>query len=83
VGRAHKKNTPDIDLGPHNGAKAGVSRRHARFVLENDSWFLEDLGSTNGTYLNGGRIAPNQKMPVKKGDKVRFGQIELEFNLEE
>jgi len=83
VGRAHKQSTPDIDLGPHNGAKAGVSRRHARFVQEKDSWFLEDLGSTNGTYLNGERISPNQKMVVKKGDKVRFGQIELEFNLEE
>jgi len=83
VGRAHKKSTPDIDLGPHDGAKAGVSRQHARFIKENGTWYLEDLGSTNGTFLNGGRIAPNKKMAIKKGDKVRFGQIELEFGLED
>jgi serine/threonine-protein kinase len=83
VGRAHKKSTPDIDLGPHDGAKAGVSRQHARFVKENGTWYLEDLGSTNGTFLNGGRIAPNKKTAIKKGDTVRFGQIELEFGLED
>jgi pSer/pThr/pTyr-binding forkhead associated (FHA) protein len=34
----------------------GVSRKHARIVLENDQYFLEDAGATNGTFLNGGRV---------------------------
>ena len=82
VGRAHKKSTPDIDLAPHQGAQAGVSRRHARLLRENDQWYLEDLGSTNGTFLNGTKVSPHEKIIIKKGDKVRFGQIELEFGLE-
>jgi len=83
VGRAHKKSTPDIDLAPHGGTKAGVSRQHGRLLRENDQWYLEDLGSTNGTFLNGTKIAPHQKTAIKKGDKLRFGQIELEFELEQ
>jgi len=82
VGRAHKKSSPDIDLAPHDGAKAGVSRRHARLIREKNQWYLEDLGSTNGTFLNGSRVSPHEKIIIKKGDKVRFGQIELEFGLE-
>ncbi len=82
VGRAHKNNIPDIDLGPHGGTKAGVSRRHSRLLRENNEWFVEDLGSTNGTFVNGAKIPPNKKTAVKKGDVLRFGQIELEFTLE-
>jgi serine/threonine protein kinase len=81
VGRAYKKSTPDIDLGPHGGIQAGVSRRHSRFVRKGSDWFVEDLGSTNGTFVNGAKIPSNQLASVKKGDKIRFGQIELEFRL--
>lgn len=83
VGRAHKKSAPDIDLGPYDGAKAGVSRRHARLLRETGKWYLEDLDSTNGTFLNGVKIAPHQKTAIHKGDVIRFGQIELEFGLEQ
>lgn len=82
VGRAHKANVPDIDLAPHGGTKAGVSRRHSRLVRENNNWFVEDLGSTNGTFLNGTKIEAHKKVAVNKGDVLRFGQIEVEFGLE-
>lgn len=81
IGRAHKSMVPDINLTPHGGTKAGVSRRHGRLFREEEQWYLEDLGSTNGTFLNGSRLQPNQAVPVKEGDILRFGQIELEFGI--
>lgn len=47
------------------------SARHARFFLSEGTWFIEDLQSTNGTYVNGGRI--DHPIPVNSGDEVRIG----------
>ena len=48
-----------------------ASGQHARFRVAHGLWYLEDLGSTNGTWLNGRRI--NGPQPLKKGDKVKIG----------
>ncbi|MGB5986414.1 MAG: FHA domain-containing protein, partial [Desulfobacterales bacterium] len=48
-----------------------VSRRHARFLMRDDNVFIEDLGSTNGTFLNGERISSPQQL--RKGDVITFG----------
>lgn len=48
-----------------------VSGHHARFKIAHGLWFVEDLGSTNGTWLNGRRFHAPQRL--KKGDKVRIG----------
>lgn len=50
-----------------------VSRLHAAFVWEEDGWVLEDLGSSNGTFLNGQRVVERQR--VRAGDQVRFGAV--------
>lgn len=49
-----------------------VSRRHARFFLQNDNILVEDLGSTNGTFLNGERIASPQQL--RPGDVITLGE---------
>ena len=50
---------------------AEISRRHARFVLQAGGYVLEDLGSTNGTFVNGRRISgPHALQP---GETIRFG----------
>ena len=49
-----------------------VSRRHARFFLRDESVFIEDLGSTNGTFLNGERISSPQQL--RSGDSITFGE---------
>jgi len=48
-----------------------ASGQHARFQVAHELWFVEDLGSTNGTWLNGRRILAAQRLT--KGDKVRIG----------
>lgn len=54
-----------------------VSRRHARVFIENEAWFIEDLGSGNGTVVNGQRIA--SRMPLKHEDRIKLGPILFRF----
>lgn len=49
-----------------------ISRRHARFLLQEDNVIIEDLGSTNGTFLNGQRISTPQQL--RAGDVITFGE---------
>ncbi|HEX4614090.1 MAG TPA: FHA domain-containing protein, partial [Urbifossiella sp.] len=51
-----------------------VSRVHAELVPADDGWLLRDLGSSNGTFVNGGRIGRTGRQ-VRKGDAVAFGRI--------
>ncbi|HEX6230732.1 MAG TPA: FHA domain-containing protein [Actinomycetota bacterium] len=54
-----------------------VSQVHARLYGEDGGWFVEDLGSTNGTFLNDRRVAA--PAPVHAGDVVRVGKTLLEL----
>lgn len=58
-----------------------ISRTHAAIVHEEDAFFLQDLHSKNGTYLNGERLAPGEKSekPLKHGDRIRLNHVEFEF----
>ena len=58
----------------------GVSRQHARIQLAGGIAFVEDLGSKNGTWVNGSRI--ETKAPLHDGDKIRFGMATLTFRLQ-
>ncbi len=49
-----------------------VSRRHARVVVEASVWYLEDLGSSNGTHLNGVRVP---RLALRAGDLVTLGSV--------
>jgi pSer/pThr/pTyr-binding forkhead associated (FHA) protein len=49
-----------------------ASSHHARFQVAHNIWFIEDLGSTNGTWLNGRRFRAPQHL--KKGDKIKIGR---------
>jgi pSer/pThr/pTyr-binding forkhead associated (FHA) protein len=48
-----------------------ASTQHARFQVAHGLWYMEDLGSTNGTWLNGRRFHTAQRL--KKGDKIKIG----------
>ncbi len=77
VGRSdpNTQNDPDIDLAPHGALDHGVSRVHACLQRSEDSLAVIDLGSVNGTYLNGQRLTPNQPHEVNDGDEIRFGKL--------
>ncbi len=54
-----------------------VSTRHARIAAANDQWFVEDLGSTNGTYIGSQRLS--QPTTLQLGSQVRIGKTTLEL----
>jgi hypothetical protein len=52
----------------------GISRRHAIFSWENGRWCIEDLDSTNGTYVNGVAVKSKQKQALNVGDKLSISR---------
>ena len=54
-----------------------ASSKHARLIPQGDVMVLEDLGSTNGTYLNGEPLRGPQ--PLHAGDRIRIGDSEFSF----
>ena len=54
-----------------------VSRKHARIFFRNDEYYIEDLGSTNGTYVNGIRVV---KCALRKNDLIYIGGVKVLFN---
>jgi hypothetical protein len=72
---------PDIDLD-QDDPEAKVSRRHARIQFLNNQFLIEDLGSTNGTFVNRGpRLTPGAKQPLNNGDEIIVGKTFLKFVL--
>jgi CRP-like cAMP-binding protein len=70
---------PDIDLGSFDGNRT-LSRRHARILREGGQYFVrEDNATTNGTHINGERLPTGVAAPIKPGDKLHFGSIEVEL----
>ena len=60
-------------------ADDSISTRHARLEYDAGGWRLTDLGSTNGTYVDGVRLAPEISTPLLPGAVVRFGATTLVF----
>jgi hypothetical protein len=71
---------PDVDLDADD-PEAKVSRRHARIMRRNGQYFIEDLGSTNGTFINRGRrLLPGDRQPLRDGDEIIVGKTFLRFH---
>lgn len=51
-----------------------ISRRHAEITFSNGEWLIKDIGSTNGTFINGVKIAANEPCPLKDGDKLQISK---------
>ncbi|MBL8101760.1 MAG: FHA domain-containing protein [Anaerolineales bacterium] len=70
---------PDIDLSPYQAYAAGVSRLHAIIKRDGDRLIFMDLGSANGTYVNGKRLNPNVEQLIQHGDIVALGKMKLQI----
>ena len=68
----------DINLSGLPNAKF-VSRHHAEIQVEKNIYYLVDVGSSNGTFLNNNRLKPKQRYPLKLGDKIDLGNISVTF----
>jgi len=72
---------PDIDLSPYQAHTSGVSRMHAIVKRDGTRIVIMDLGSANGTYINGRRLAPNVEQHIKHGDVVALGKLKMQLLL--
>lgn len=71
---------PDVDLTDFDH-DSYISRRHAQIIKDGNSYYFEDLGSSNGSYLNGEFITKGARQLLKNGDLLKLGKTELVFNL--
>jgi hypothetical protein len=66
---------PDVDLSAYAGYRLGVSRKHAVIRLKNRQLEIYDLGSSNGTSVNGTRLTPHQSQVLRDGDEIMLGKM--------
>lgn len=66
---------PDIDLTPYQAYETGVSRLHALLLLDLDKITITDLGSANGTRINGDRVTAHAPYPLQDGDIISLGNF--------
>jgi hypothetical protein len=69
---------PDVDLSAYNALANGVSRLHAALKRVSDKIVLVDLGSSNGTFLNGNSLSPYSETPLAHGDVVHLGKLRIQ-----
>jgi hypothetical protein len=69
---------PRVDLSPYDAYARGISRMHATIRRTENGLVIEDLASSNGTWLNEVKLQPYIPTPLKSGDRLRLGQLEIE-----
>jgi len=72
---------PSISIGRSDGCdfiikSQTVSRKHAEILFERDTYFIRDLNSSNGTFVNGKKISQTE---LRNGDFIEFGEIKIKF----
>jgi pSer/pThr/pTyr-binding forkhead associated (FHA) protein len=69
---------PDVDLTPFDAFSLGVSRLHAALRFVNKDVVVTDLGSSNGTRVNGQKIVPHVDYPLNHGDIIALGKLKIQ-----
>jgi CRP-like cAMP-binding protein len=73
--------SPDVDLTNEDQSR-NISRRHARLVIRDGKYFVaEEIGTMNGTYLNGKRLPTGVLTPIHDGDELTLCRLPLSFKL--
>jgi len=70
-----------VDLTGYKAHEYGVSRKHALITLRDKKVVIKDNNSANRTLLNNKKLRPLQEYPLKPGDVISLGKLELKFNL--
>jgi len=83
LGRADVRSEwmPDLDMSSFGGAELGVSRRHAAIRRGENTLMLVDLGSANGTTVNGIPVSADEPHPLADGTVITLGETTLLFRL--
>ncbi len=79
---ANVRFNPDVDLTPYGASELGVSRAHARMHIANSQLYITDLGSTNGTFVAGKKLTPNEPQIIRPGDELLLGRLAISIQFE-
>ncbi len=71
---------PDIDLSQFAAEERGVSRCHVRISSRDILTYVTDLNSSNGTWLNGRRLAAQDERVLRSGDELRLGNLKIKIS---
>ena len=74
---------PDVDLTPYRAYEYGVSRLHAVLKKTKGNATIMDLGSSNGTYVNGTRLKSESESSLSHGSILSLGKLKIQFLLQE
>ncbi len=80
IGRRGGAQPVDLDIAFYD-PEGYVSRNHARIIAEQRRYYVVDLNSSNGTFVNEERLAPQTPRLLRDGDQVRMGRVVLQFHL--
>ncbi|MBP8002251.1 MAG: FHA domain-containing protein [Chloroflexi bacterium] len=72
---------PELNLGPYGAERMGVSRSHARFLLEGTQMFIEDMRALNYTFVNQQKLASGTRHRLRHGDEIRLSKMVVHFYL--
>ncbi len=78
----HSTSQPRIDLTNYGAYEKGVSRLHSIIRRLDGDLTIEDLGSSNGTWVNGTRLSPYSAQLLRPGDLIKLGQVTIEIYFE-
>lgn len=76
IGKPNDRIPPDIDVAGFLNSEI-VSRIHADIRPEGDAFYLEDVGSSNGTYVNNTPLLPGNRHRLRVGDRIALGKGDL------
>lgn len=76
IGKANDRVPPDIEVSGFENSEV-VSRIHADIRVEGDAYYIEDVGSSNGTYVNGMSLLPGNRHRLRPGDRISMGKGDL------
>ncbi len=76
IGKPNDRVPPDIDISGFENSEV-VSRIHSDIRVEGDAYYIEDVGSSNGTYVNGMSLLPGNRHRLRPGDRISMGKGDL------
>lgn len=84
TGEVYEITNAHFDIGKANDMECTlqehyISRRHALITTEKNTYYISDLGSTNGTFLNGGRLQRGERQKLSDGDIIKLADVEFKF----
>lgn len=80
LGRFKQSSEYELDLTPYGALPKGVSRIHAKLTMQDSILYIEDLNSSNGTYVRRQRLQPNEPTVLHLGDDLLLARMKMKVS---